>query len=171
MPPSLDNSTWRSSLEPFSVSTGNPTFPRTAGRECAHVGSLASSPIPSSIIGHAFVSDHCWGWAGLWFLMSLAPAVRRLPHPSRAFCEKGGRQNVRTNGTNHIVSAASPPALAKDARTTHAELWCGKEKAAQDSESNTHPTLLKTTCQSLSRADHPAHPRVISSPRRSPSQA
>jgi hypothetical protein len=33
-------------------------------------------------------------------LDSLAPAVRRLPHPSRAFCEKGGRQNFSHNGTN-----------------------------------------------------------------------
>lgn len=59
------------------------------------------------------------GWPRLWFLISLAPARRRVPHPSRAFCEKGGRQKCWHNGTNSIVSAASPPALAKNARTGH----------------------------------------------------
>ena len=47
------------------------------------------------------------------------------------FLREGWEAKCSHNGTNNIVSAASPPALAKNARTRHPELWCGKEKQPQ----------------------------------------
>jgi hypothetical protein len=73
------------------------------------------------------------GWPGLWFLILLAPAVRRLPHPSRAFCEKSGRQNIfapRTEQYRVSSIAARPCKERKDGAPNWAtrglpEIWAG----------------------------------------------
>jgi hypothetical protein len=53
------------------------------------------------------------GWSRLWVLISLAPAAQRVPHPTRASCEKGGMQNVHTTDRTISCQQHRPPALPR----------------------------------------------------------